>query len=72
MSAGFTNTYSGVSNMIQGLFNSDFWGGIARDCVNLALTSGNTASSMYAAFGMLAQTPSLDPNRLTLWWSSER
>ncbi len=28
MSAGFTNTYSGVSNMIQGLFNSDFWGGI--------------------------------------------
>ena len=43
-----------------------------RDCVNLALTSGNTASSMYAAFGMLAQTPSLDPNRLTLWWSSER
>lgn len=26
MSAGFTNTYSGVSNMIQGLFSSGFWG----------------------------------------------
>lgn len=43
-----------------------------RDCVHLALTGGTTSIKLYEAFGTLAQATALDPNRLQLWWSSER
>lgn len=45
MSAGFTNTYSGVSTMIQGLFNSGFWSGVGGKIVG-AISGGLAALVM--------------------------
>lgn len=45
MSAGFTNTYSGVSTMIQGLFSSGFWSKIGSGIIG-AISGGLAALVM--------------------------
>lgn len=43
-----------------------------KDRVQLALTGGTTALAVYESFATLAQATDLDPEKLELWWTSER